>query len=307
MKSFYDKDDYTIADIESLIKSETEESVYLDFKEAAALEKSDNKRKEISKDVSAFANSDGGIIIYGIREENHKATSLSFINGDDYTKEWLEQVINSTIQRHIPDLRIYPIRFDGQIDKTIYVVKIPKSIEAPHLAKDKRFYKRFNFESVTMEEYEIRQLYGRKVISSLILHSWSIRIVKRSDERVKEFLFEATIVNNGDITEKDYKLNIYFIDFHGGINLSWDRSKTTYDYTWLDDNNRLKVSAVSTGPIFPNEQVNGIRFTFEVPYDKIDEVFKKVTIEAILFYPNGESKLTGNMEELLKNYHKEIE
>src|SRR5690606_19203108 len=126
---------------------------------------------------------------------------------------------------------------------------IPKSIEAPHLAKDKRFYKRFNFESVSMEEYEIRQLYGRKVISKLTLDRWAIGIMKKSDDGVKEFLFEAIIANDGDITEKDYKLNVYFNNFHGAINISWDRSRTNYDYAWLDDNNRLKVSAVGAGPI----------------------------------------------------------
>src|SRR4051812_3819350 len=102
MKSFYDKEDYTIEDIESLIKNEVEESIYLDFKEARSLEKTDNKRKDISKDIASFANSDGGILIYGINEQNNKASSYSFIDGNEFTKEWLEQVINSTIQRHIP-------------------------------------------------------------------------------------------------------------------------------------------------------------------------------------------------------------
>lgn len=158
-----------------------------------------------------------------------------------------------------------------------------------------------------MEEYEIRQLYGRKVVSRLILDRWSIKTMKRSNEGVKAFLFEAIIANDGDVTEKDYKLNVYFNNFHGAMNLSWDRSKTNYDYTWLDDNNRLKVSAISTGPIFPDEQINGIRFTFEVPLNKVEEVFNKVSIEAILLYPNGDSKLTGDMKQLLDGLHKEKE
>ncbi|MFN8349444.1 MAG: ATP-binding protein [Spirosomataceae bacterium] len=136
--------------------------MYLSGLQSLRIEKNDGKRKDIiSKDVASFANSDGGIIIYGIKEENHKAHSTTFINGNEFTKEWLEQVINSTIQRHIPDVKIYPIREAGRIEKTIYIVKIPKSLEAPHISKDQRFYKRFNFMSVPMEEYEIRQLYGR--------------------------------------------------------------------------------------------------------------------------------------------------
>ena len=152
MDNFYDKTEYTINDILLLIEKEAEESIHLDFKESNGLDKSDGKKKDISKDVTSFANSDGGIIIYGIKELNHKAHSLSYIDVKIFTKEWLEQSINSTIQRRISDIVIFPIRHDNKIDQTIYIVKIPKSLDAPHLSKDKRFYKRFNFESVPMEE-----------------------------------------------------------------------------------------------------------------------------------------------------------
>ncbi|MCD9015178.1 AlbA family DNA-binding domain-containing protein [Parachryseolinea silvisoli] len=62
MNNFFDKTDFSFDDIRSLINNEVEESIHLDFKDAAALDKSDRKKDEISKDISAFANSDGGII-----------------------------------------------------------------------------------------------------------------------------------------------------------------------------------------------------------------------------------------------------
>lgn len=42
----------------------------------------------------------------------------------------------------------------------VYVVDIPQSNTA-HQANDKRYYKRFNFESVAMDDYEIRGIMGR--------------------------------------------------------------------------------------------------------------------------------------------------
>jgi hypothetical protein len=42
-----------------------------------------------------------------------------------------------------------------------YIVTVPQSTRAPHQASDKRFYKRFNFQSVAMEEYEIRDVARR--------------------------------------------------------------------------------------------------------------------------------------------------
>ncbi len=295
MKTFYDKEDYTIGDIQSLIDNEVEESIYLDFKEAGALDKNDVKKKEISKDVSSFANSDGGIIVYGIREDNHKASSFSFVNGNDYTKEWLEQVISSSIQRHIPDLKIYPLRMDGQNEKTVYLVKIPKSTEAPHISKDKRFYKRFNFESISMEEYEVRQLYGRKVRSKLLLADYVIGRLESNDKNKANLVFEVHAFNDGDVPESEYKLNVTFNDFKNELTPFWNVHQTNYEYTKMD-HNKLKISGVGQSPIFPGEKVNVIRFNLEHPLIGLINALSDVTFEITLFYSNGEAKMSGDFK-----------
>ena len=123
--NFYDKVEYTLEDIYSLIENEVEENIHLDYKGAGALEKCDKKRTEITKDVSAFANSDGGIIVYGLSEEGHKPKDISPIDGSILTKEWLENVI-MRIQPRIENVKIFPIR-NGSLSNSLYVVKIPKS------------------------------------------------------------------------------------------------------------------------------------------------------------------------------------
>ncbi len=136
--AFNDIKEYSIDDIQSLIDNGVEESVHLEFKQAGALAKSNSVIKEIAKDVSAFANSDGGVIIYGVEESDHKASALSYVDGNDFTKEWLENVISSNIQKKIDGLEVIPLRVDGDIEKSIYVVKIPRSYNAPHMvSKDK--------------------------------------------------------------------------------------------------------------------------------------------------------------------------
>lgn len=101
---FYSLDNYTYSDLEYLINNEVEENIHLDYKASGALSKEDPKRTEITKDVSAFANSDGGIIIYGLSEKDHKPGALSFIDGSKLTKEWLENVI-TLIQPRIDGLK----------------------------------------------------------------------------------------------------------------------------------------------------------------------------------------------------------
>src|SRR4030042_6847232 len=153
---------FTEEELNALISDQIEEDLHLDYKGSDSLLKTDPKKREISKDVSSFANSDGGIIIYGIREFNvaerrHLPERFDPIDRTNISKEWLEQVINSNIQPKISGLIIAPIQLNSSVNHVVYVVKIPQSNTA-HQAADKKYYKRYNFESVAMDDYEIKDI-----------------------------------------------------------------------------------------------------------------------------------------------------
>lgn len=146
----------------SLIENQIEENLNLEYKSAKALEKQPGKTIEISKDVSAFANGDGGIIIYGIKEDSDQRQlpkELDPIRKSDFPKEWLEQIINDKIRPRINNLKIHPVEIAH--DEVIYVVEIGKS-DTAHQADDRRYYRRFNFQSVPMYDYEIRDILNRQ-------------------------------------------------------------------------------------------------------------------------------------------------
>lgn len=156
--------EWTEAELLALIKNGVQESLVLDYKQSDSLGTSDAKKRALSKDISSFANAAGGTLVYGIVEQNHLPVRLDDgLDPGEVSREWLEQVINSTIQRRIPDVRINPIPIDGvRPGRVAYVVYVPQSRLAPHMAADKRYYKRFNFQSVPMEEYEVRDVANRQ-------------------------------------------------------------------------------------------------------------------------------------------------
>jgi hypothetical protein len=162
-------------DVLSLIANKAQESLTLEFKACDALANKSWKT-ELAKDVSAFANSAGGTIIYGVKEDEDTHEADSIDNGYDpreISKERLEQIINSNIHRRIEGIRYNAIMLNQtRPGRVLYAIHVPESARAPHMANH-RFYKRFAFESVPMEEYEVRERYRRETYPSKdIIRAW---------------------------------------------------------------------------------------------------------------------------------------
>ena len=296
---FFDKIEYSIDDINALIENEAEESVHLDFKAAGSLSKEDKKKAEIAKDVSAFANSDGGVIVYGMEEQNHKAHSLSYIDGNIYTKEWLEQVIQDNIQRRIEGLEIFPIRKDGDIAKSIYVVKIPRSSNTPHMSIDKCYYKRNNFRSVKMEEYEVRDLFYRESTPNLKIVGYNFSPKEINNDYIT-FDFIAQVWNDSNTIATMYKLNCCINNYIGFDKITWEPIKDDINYTVLD-NNRLKISQLGKFPLFPTEAVDMLRFSITIDRNALSNFVQNASIELTLLFGNKTDTCSFSIKDHLDN------
>jgi uncharacterized protein YbbC (DUF1343 family) len=83
--------------LQSHIDNFIEESLTLDYKAAQALEHTDRKKDQISKNVFAMTNSAGGIIVYGLKEyseatKKHMAEKIDPIDRTQFSKKSLEQI-----------------------------------------------------------------------------------------------------------------------------------------------------------------------------------------------------------------------
>jgi len=191
--------------LQTYIDDQIEENLALDYKASGALAKTTDKtdkRTEVTKDVSAFANSVGGIIIYGIKEYNdharkHLPEKIDPIDRRQISKEWLEQII-STIRPRIEAIVIHPISINESSSEVVYVVEIPRGITV-HQAKDHRYYKRYNFESAPMEDYEIQDVRNRK-------YSFA-PLVKFDVEVSHGSVITLVVANIGNSIAQDVKFN----------------------------------------------------------------------------------------------------
>ena len=164
---------WTEAKLRNLITGEIEESLTLEYKSAEALDKNDYKKKEITKDVSAMANAAGGLVIYGISEFNepekrHLPEKIAPVDRTNFPREWVEQIINA-IRPRIDGIVIHSVNLSSGDNDTAYIIEIPQSNTA-HQASDHRYYKRFNFQSVPMEDYEVRDVMFREQTPDIVLN-----------------------------------------------------------------------------------------------------------------------------------------
>ena len=291
-------EDITPTSLQSLIDNKVEESLNLEYKSSGAFDNNQTKKREIAITVSSFSNANGGLVIYGIEERNHLPKAFSYINGSVYTKEWLEQSIMSNCSRNIEGLEIIPIRFDDDIKKTVYAVKVPSNESFPIMVNT-RFYRRHNFMSVPMEEYEVRSLYFKNNTSKLEISDINASITPRVSlggyVSIFRLSIEVRIKNISSIIENHYKTELavpknLYTNSRIRQDIDSFRKEYTTEYTVLVFPN--------TSPLFPSEDYQVSLNHLEVKAETINEVLIKPVLLKV-YYSGGAISKSIDLKEFL--------
>jgi len=118
--------------------------------------KEDAVRENLARAVSAFANSGGGTLIFGLGNPSSAIGRwvvddggvTTIIKGKTETREWLESIIPTLVEFPLNSFNVYAIlpgdtTSQIQPGRALYVVDIPDSPAAPHQsAIDNRYYAR---------------------------------------------------------------------------------------------------------------------------------------------------------------------
>jgi hypothetical protein len=151
----------TMADIQRLIDDEIRESVTIEYKEAAVKWDSIAKEK-IAKQLSAFANSEGGTIFYGIECDKNNGDKPVAITGlhPKNTAEVFQQIAADAVRPVITGLQCKPVPCG---EHSVLVVSIPRSDSAPHMSqKHKQYFHRSGSHSLAMEHYMVEMYFGKR-------------------------------------------------------------------------------------------------------------------------------------------------
>lgn len=148
----------TTKDVTSLIDDEIMESRTLDYKEQFT-----DDSRELLADILSFANTDGGVLIYGIAEkvENGRntgtpasITGLPTLNLDQIRQK-IENTLRDNVEPRLPSVAVQAVSVDGV---EVLIIGVPRSLLAPHMSRrDYKFYARNDSQKFPMDVQQIRQ------------------------------------------------------------------------------------------------------------------------------------------------------
>lgn len=136
----------------------------------AGVREADVKRK-LSKAISAFANSGGGVIVFGLRNPSGSWQvddgGVDLVVKKPSTREWLEDIIPVLVDFPLSSFNVYVVqrssdRSQIRSGRGVFVVDIPDSEQAPHQAIDNRYYARVGGKSRPIGHRLVLDIFGRR-------------------------------------------------------------------------------------------------------------------------------------------------
>lgn len=163
MKFVIDKDidDISLEDIRYLVDNQVPEGISLDYK-VKNYEPTSGGKKELLKDVTAFANSSGGDLIIGIEDDKYnQAKTLVGIETDNIAADVnrLEQVIYNGIEPRLNTVKVKYIEYNNRY---IIVIRVGASPLFPHMVsfqKTNKFYIRKSDKNILLDAYELKNIF----------------------------------------------------------------------------------------------------------------------------------------------------
>lgn len=164
-----------LAGVRQLVADRVKEDMHLELKtkknrSVSDLDESDGW--QFSRALSGFANSDGGVLVWGIEtDKDERASKLKPISAVSDFESRLKKSLLNSVQPFVDDVRIEAIPEADETGIGYIKVLIPRSEKAPHraLRADREYYRRSTEGFYRMEHFDLEDALGRRPHPALVL------------------------------------------------------------------------------------------------------------------------------------------
>jgi hypothetical protein len=161
--------------LRQLVADRAKEDIHLELKtkknrSVPDLDESD--AWQFSRALSGFANSDGGVLIWGVETDNEdRASKLKPIAAVADFEARLKKSLLNSVQPFLDGVRIESVLEDDGSGAGYLKVLIPRSEKAPHRAMlaDREYFRRSTEGFYRMEHFDLEDAFGRRPHPALVL------------------------------------------------------------------------------------------------------------------------------------------
>lgn len=145
------------ADLDSLVRDRVPESLQLEYKRELPAP-GDRGAREFLKDVTAMANASGGLLLFGVADQDDVASEIVGLEGAlGPETQRLQQILASGVAPRLQGVRFHEVPLAS--GRGVLALGIPRSLARPHMVVREdmnRFYQRVHRTTQTMTVDELR-------------------------------------------------------------------------------------------------------------------------------------------------------
>ncbi|MEK7544969.1 MAG: ATP-binding protein [Patescibacteria group bacterium] len=153
------------SEIDRLITENAHEHYFLDFKVKSddRVEPADDiDKKNLAKALSGFANSQGGLLIWGVEKKDGKPMRYKLVKSPHAFIESLNRAVSQVVTPFV-DAADSKLVFQNSDSEGVVVTYIPRSEKTPHRSlKDRSYYMRSGDSFLSMEHSQLEDMFGRR-------------------------------------------------------------------------------------------------------------------------------------------------
>ena len=256
------------------VQNQKRENEFLEFKGASRIQ--DSQAKEYwSKALSGFANTEGGVLVWGIRAARvpairgergiDAASEIDLVPSCPAFSQLLSDTLLEAVVEPIPGVEILEIKAAADSSDGFVVALIPEGTHKPYraeLTKEHQYYQRIGDSFAVLPHALLRSLFYPQLYTRLSA-AVSMQAGKYQG-RDESHVFYVSLENDGPATARDvcFHTNVY-----GGEFDIRAASSDGWKLDWCSTNGSTHFALTSSVPIHPEQ--NKRVFEAYLPYTRV--------------------------------------